>query len=503
MPQIINTNIMSLNSQRNLNKSQKGLATALNRLSSGLRINSAKDDAAGLAISERFTSQIRGLNQAGRNANDGISLAQTTEGALNEVGNMLQRIRELAVQSSNGTNSASDRKALQDEVVQLKAEIDRIAETTTFNGTKLLDGSFANQNFQVGSNKGDTIGFSIDSVTTATMGNNTLTSNGDMADAIAANAAAPAANGFLASAIILSGSEGTATILNTEATVGSTAAELEALINSKTTTTGITADATTTVTMDNLTGTGGFVTFNLTGSGAGGLQAIGAAVADPSDLSALADAINDKSSSTGITATTSAGALTLTSKAGDDIVIGNFAVDDPAAGGDEIDITGTGPLSLVPTPETLTEGGTDSTRVGGTLEFSSSKSFTVDVTTGDSFIDGATAGTATSSAASDVSSVDISLAAGAENALATIDAAISTVSGVRSKMGAMQSRFESTIANLQTSVENLSAARSRIQDADFAMETAELTRTQILQQAGTAMLAQANSIPQNVLSLLG
>ncbi|QOJ08432.1 flagellin domain-containing protein [Nitrosomonas sp. H1_AOB3] len=274
MPQVINTNIASLNAQRNLNVSQNSLSTALQRLSSGLRINSAKDDAAGLAISERMTSQIRGMNQAARNANDGISLAQTAEGALVEIGNNLQRIRELAVQSANATNSEDDREALQKEVTQLIDEIQRVGEQTSFNGTKLLDGSFASQIFQVGANEGETIDFT------------------DIADVTAS---------------------------------------------------GLSVDS--------------------------------------------------------------------------------------------VDITGT---------------------------------------------DGTAAATV----------------------ITTIDDALKIVNSTRADLGAIQNRFSSAIANLQTSAENLSASRSRIQDADFAAETAALTRAQILQQAGVAMLSQANALPNNVLSLL-
>lgn len=271
--QVINTNVMSLNAQRNLSSSNADLATSIQRLSTGLRINSAKDDAAGLAIAERFTSQIRGLNQAVRNANDGISLAQTAEGAMVEVTNNLQRIRELAVQSANGTNSASDRAALQAEVTERLNEIDRIATQTDFNGTNLLDGTFAAVDFQVGADAGDSI---------------QITAISDMQTA--------------------------------------------------------------------------------------GLS---------------------------------------------------------------------------------------------------------------------------------VNAVDISTAAGAGTAITAVDAALTTVNDDRAYLGAVQNRFESTIANLQTTSENLSASRSRIQDADFAAETAALTRGQILQQAGTAMLAQANAAPQNVLSLIG
>lgn len=287
---VINTNVASINAQRNLSVSQNSLSTSLQRLSTGLRINSAKDDAAGLAISERFTSQIKGNNQAARNANDGISLAQTAEGDMAQIGNNLQRIRELAVQSANATNSASDRTALNDEVTQLVSEIDRVAKNSSFNGIKLLDGSFTAQTFQVGAN---------------------ATANDQITVASLANAKAD--------------------------TLGAKAAG-----------------------------------------------------ADP---------------------------------------VANPAV-----------------VAL--------------------------------------------------------SAINVSTADGARNALASIDEALTQVNGGRAQLGAIQNRFSSVVTSLQTSTENLSASRSRIQDADFAAETANLTKGQILQQAGTAMLAQANGLPNGVLALL-
>jgi flagellin len=274
MAQVVNTNIMSLNSQRNLNNTQTAMQTALQRLSSGLRINSAKDDAAGLAISERFTAQIRGLNQGARNAADAISLAQTAEGALQEIGNSVQRIRELSVQSVNATNSSSDRAALQTEVAQLKSEIERVAGTE-FNGQEILKTNAGDFVFQVGANNGDSI----------------------------------------------------------------------------------------TVTTSNLTSAAGY--------------------------------------------------------------------------------------------------------------------------------------------ASTVTNADVSTQAGASAAISASDAFLSTINTMRANLGAVQNRFESVIRNTQNTAENLSASRSRIQDADFAAETAALTRAQILQQAGVAMLSQSNAVPQNVLSLLG
>jgi flagellin len=380
MAAVINTNISSLNAQRNLATSQGELAVSLQRLSSGLRINSAKDDAAGLAISERMTTQIRGSNQAIRNANDGVSLAQTAEGGLGSVSDALQRIRELAVQSANATNSASDRAALNVEAQQLKDEIDRVATQTTFNGVNLLDGSFTNQQFQVGPNAGETI--SVSEIVNAQSGN-----------------------------------LGTST---TAAVTGIAAVTLTAAV------TGITIDGTN-------------------GNGAIALGSFGATGDSATErAAALRDAVNAVADQTGVYATNDTSTtVTLTGTA--DIVIAGAAV--------------------------ATSGLTDATTSAAT-----------------------TTGFAT---------LDISNVAGANTAIASMDAALEAVNTTRATLGAIQTRFESVVSNLAINAENLSAARSRIRDADFAAETASLTRAQILQQAGTAMLSQANTVPQNVLSLLG
>ena len=373
MSQVINTNVLSLTAQRNLSTTGGQLAQSLERLSSGLRINSAKDDAAGLAISERFTTQIRGLNMAVRNANDGISLAQTAEGAMGELGNNLQRIRELAVQSSNATNSASDRTALNEEVSQLIGEIDRVAGQAAFNGTKLLDGSFSGATFQVGANAGEliTIGSIVD-----------------------ARSSAIGEVDFAADA--------TGTV--TDAGVS-----------------GLTING---VTIDDVTG--------ITGDAA-------ATAAD------LVDAINAKTAETGVFASASGTTLTLESFLADtDLVIGGT-------------VTGSG----------------------------------------------LTAGTTAADQTSDAADIDVTSFVGSQRATAIADAALTDINSVRAELGAVQNRFTSVITNLQTLSENLSASRSRIMDTDFAMETANLTRAQVLQQAGVAMLAQANAMPQNVLALLG
>ncbi|WP_099604626.1 flagellin [Stenotrophomonas maltophilia] len=391
MAQVINTNTMSLNAQRNLSTSGSSLATTIQRLSSGSRINSAKDDAAGLAISERFGTQIRGTDVAIRNANDGISLAQVAEGSLTEIGNNLQRVRELSVQASNATNSASDRKALQAEVTQLVSEIDRVAKQSDFNGTKLLDGTFSSQLFQVGANAGQAI--AIDKTIDAKAGSlGTSTFASGATDVLAAST---------------DGSRITGKVMGVD--IGTV--EIKA----------------------------------------------GATTADASK--AVAAAINAKIGETGVLAETdAAGALTLTSvKEGKAVVAADIALE-------RSDLTAaTGVWSA-------------KTAAGAY-----------------------TAGTAT---AANVQKIDVSTVKGAQQAMEVVDKALGAINSTRADLGAIQNRFTSVVANLQTSSENLSASRSRIKDTDFAKETAELTRTQILQQAGTAMLAQANQVPQGVLSLL-
>jgi flagellin len=378
MSQVINTNVMSLNAQRNLSSSGAELATSLQRLSSGMRINSAKDDAAGLAISQRFTTQIRGMDQAARNANDGISLSQTAEGAMGEIGNNLQRIRELAVQSRNATNSATDRAALNSEAQALKDEIDRVATQTNFNGVKLLDGSFANQAFQVGANQGETISVS---------------------------------------AIVNANSSALGTYSRASVTGGA-------------------ATAFTAVTAGDLT---------VNGTSVGGIAADTSAT---ERAASVRDAVNSVSDTTGV-----------------------YAINDTAT-----------TVTLVSTTADIVvaHAGASSTAL----------------TTGLS------AATTTRTSSTGFGSLDISTTSGADAAMQSMDAALSTINTARANMGAIQNRFTSVVANLSTTSENLSAARSRIQDADFAKESAQLSRNQILQQAGTAMLAQANQSSQGVLSLL-
>jgi flagellin len=496
MPQVINTNVASLNSQRSLNMSQNALATSLQRLSSGLRINSAKDDAAGLAISERMTSQIRGLNQAARNANDGISLAQTAEGALGEIGNNLQRIRELAIQSSNSTNSASDRASLDAEAQQLIAEITRVSSQTQFNGLNLLDGSFTSQSFQVGANANQTIDVSrIADARATALGSDILAGVGTIIGAGGTGATKAAANDLTGGNLVAVEAGLTINTLNGGTTAALSYAALTdakgvaAAINAGSSGVGVTATATNSATLSGVA-VAGTVSFNLIGGTAlTGGSSISAVIADPTDLSALMGAINAAQGATGITATFSSSSskagLTLSTTDGRDISILNFT---------NSGATKTAVFSGV----TLDGAGADSSIKSGSVSLSSTKGT---ITLGGANTDVFTSATQ-ASAFSALNAVSLTSAPNSQLAIAVVDAAISQINVSRGDLGAYQNRFSSAIANLQTTSENLSASRSRIQDADFAAETANLTRNQILQQAGTAMLAQANSLPQNVLSLL-
>lgn len=491
MSSVINTNVASLNSQRNLATSSSSLSQSLERLSSGLRINSAKDDAAGLAISERFTSQIRGIDQATRNANDGISLAQTGEGSLASAGDILQRIRELAVQSANASNSASDRAALQGEVSQLASELDRIASTTAFNGQKLLNGSNSNT-FQVGANAGETITASTTNFRTDNYGNYrigakaaTATSNlGDLTLGSTAGtklSAATAAHVTTTSTISIAGALG-----STDIAIGtsSSAKAAATLINAKSADTGVVASAKNEFDITAVTASTAYsLSVKSNNSTAVAISFTAGATIDSDGLAGAINAINDATSKTGVTAKLNV--------AGTGITLNN-------ASGEDITITvtsGTGGLTIGGTATA-----TGATAIGtGELVFDSDKSFSVTSNTAAGFL---LATTTTSSQLQKVSQVDVGNVDAANRTIALVDGALQAVNGQRARFGALQSRFESTIANLRVTSENLSASRSRIRDTDFAAETANLTRTQILQQAGTAMLAQANALPQQVLSLL-
>lgn len=585
MTQTINTNIASLNAQHNLDRSQGALQTSLQRLSTGLRINSAKDDAAGLAISDRFTTQIRGLGQAIRNANDGISLSQTGEGALGEVTSNLQRIRELAVQAANATNSASDRAAINLEVQQRLAEIDRSASQTSFNGQKILDGSFGNATFQVGANAGETISLSLNaSVRNADIGQIASTTS-----AVLTTGATPTGGSLAITNSSLSfGTASSAQVdgSNTQVVSGDTGAgagsfDFSALAdNASFTVDGTTvtlnadytdADGLATAIQGQLTGytvtnSGGTLTFSQTGLTA-------AVVIAGADTNAIAAGFVDSAGTAGsaAVATTNAafdvdgttvtlatdyadqnaliadigaqlgGGYTV-STTGSDVVITNNTTGSAAvaiSGADARatatgfgDATGTagvagGSITLASGAFTLATGsnsavdlaGTYSTTQGladainskvngvfatvtsgGALQLTSSQDITLggsEATTTLGFA--STSATASNGSLSNVNTLTV---AAANETLQRIDSALTNVNNLRGTFGAIQNRFDSVIASLSATTENATASRSRIQDADFAAETAALTRGQILQQAGIAMLSQANQLPQAVLALL-
>ncbi len=405
MASTINTNINSLNAQRNLGMSAHSLATSMQRLSSGLRINSAKDDAAGLAIAERFKSQSTGLTVGARNANDGISLAQTAEGALGKVGDMLQRMRELAVQASNATNSKQDRAALQAEVSQLTDEVDRIAKQTSFNSTRILDGTFSGAVFQVGANAGDNI----------TVGALTNTSAKGLSDI---------AYSFDSAASAIS---------------ASSVSTLAAITNPTT------------------------LQISITGGTNFTLGALTAASSGEERLGQVIEAINRKSADTGVTAFLSQNDT------------GTYRIDLMSS---KLDSAGDATVVTLVGFSAATTG-----LAGGAL------ASTINATN-------------STTDALGIDTLTIDTQRNAWVGIKRIDSAIDQVNSARARLGALQNRFDLAVGNIQISVENLEAARGRIVDADFAKETANLSRTQILQQAGTAMVAQANQLPQGVLALL-
>jgi Flagellin and related hook-associated proteins len=496
MPQVINTNIASLNAQRQLNTSQSALSTALQRLSSGLRINSAKDDAAGLSISERFTSQIRGMDQARRNANDGVSLAQTGEGALAQMGDLLQRVRELAVQSANATNTASDRQALNAEVGQLVSELQRFATTTEFNGQKILDGTFGSAVYQVGANANQTITATTANFQTDQYGTNQLGGQTYGGFAVTGTSVA-AATGTLITA------SGNGLVINSSAGSGAVAVStsdsaktIAAAINAQGQT-GVTATAYTETTI-NLGATGSY-TMDVYGNNttAKTISFQITATNTSAGLSAAVTAFNDASSTTGITAklNTAGTGIVLTQAEGANITLGTAA----SGWAGSVTLAGGNSASYAAT------GASGAISVGGQLTLDSAKSYSLSTsgtTTYTSGMLGVASGTVKTSDLKAVATLDISTVTGASQALRITDNALSALNGQRAAFGALQNRFEATISNLQTASENMQAARSRIRDSDFAAETANLTRTQILQQAGVAMLAQANALPNQVLTLL-
>ena len=434
MAATINTNIASINAQRNLALSGQSLNTTMQRLSSGLRVNSAKDDAAGLAIAERMNTQVKGMTVASRNANDGISLAQTTEGALGKIGDMLQRMRELAVQAGNATNSKSDREALQLEVKQMADEIDRVAKQTNFNGQKVLDGSFAGAVFQVGANSGDniTLGALVDT-------RSSKISNISYGVQPAPNASGVTTPILVDTAVDASGAGVEISGFNTAIPLGKLEIQIEGQDEG-----------------------GSAVTSTVT------LGEIKAAESPQERLGQVIEAINNKSADTGVTAY-------LTKVEGTEKY--------------SIEIL-SGKLDAQGNPVSVSFGGS----------FATTALVGIDPTLVD--ITGGAGGAHVLENQKGIEDIDVSTQAGAWIGLKKIDSAIDQVNAARATLGAIQTRFETAVNNIDVQIENLAAARGRIIDADFAVETANLSRTQILQQAGTAMVAQANQIPQNVLQLL-
>jgi len=488
----INTNQSALNAQRQLSSTTSALSRSFERLSSGLRINGAKDDAAGLSITTRFTSQIRGLNQAVRNSNDGISLAQTAEGALNETTNILQRIRELSVQAANDTNNDSDRASLQAEVGQLKTELDRIAETTNFNGNKILNGTFLGRDIQVGANVGETISISVgDSRTTAlarqvrvtgATGVDTTTGLGDLSfTAAGATSAVNIRASVSADDQVSTSQNAFSAIAKAKAINDASAFSGVRAIVGETSVTGITIEGTVLNESNSITINGEKIAgFTVQANDADG---------------SLVDAINAVSDKTGVVASLNQNSqLVLTAADGRNIQVEASAAAVAASLGLTTGVTG-GKITL------QSNGQFDISYTGATIGASSVS--VVNDALGNVV---STLGTGTFvfgvSSDKSVSSVDISTRAGAVEALDVIDLALENVSSQRAALGALQNRLESTINNLSTTSENLTASRSRILDADFASETATLSRNQIIQQAGVSILAQANQQPQIALALL-
>lgn len=486
----VNTNVASLNTQRNLTVSSKALDVSLQRLSTGFRINSAKDDAAGLQISNRLTSQVNGLNVAVRNSNDGISLSQTAEGALQQSTNLLQRMRDLSLQSANGSNSSSERKAIQQEVSALQSELTRIADTTTFGGRKILDGSFGTSAFQVGSNANETIDVTLRSAKASDIGAFTVDAGGGVFGATGATAvaASTSANGLVT---IFSGGEQ----YDTSLSLGDVAGEVANKINKGAS--GVKASARTEVNItSNLTAfdltidvyksnTASAADSSITLVGATGLQDVVDAIQTSGGAGLSAKILDD-----GTLEITSAEGATLSFTTAN-TTGATFDVDVRAA--EDGDSDGLGDLSG--TAQSLAAGATGA--AAGYVKLTAASAFSLGAAGLEAELSGENAGVLAK-----VSDVDVGTERGAQDAISIIDSALASIDTQRAQLGAVQNRFENTISNLQNISENASAARSRIRDTDFAAETSELTKNQILQQAGTAILAQANQLPQSVLSLL-
>lgn len=518
----VNTNVSSINAQNQLVKSGNSLDQAFQRLSSGLRINSAADDAAGLQISNRLTSQVNGLNVATRNANDGVSVAQTAEGAMSESTNILQRMRELALQSANGSNSSEDREALQKEIGSLQSELTRIADTTAFGGQKLLDGSFGSRTFQVGSQANETISFDLGSIRATDIG----------VEKKAASYNSGSLTGFsglsTTSTKDFTGTDGNVDTL--DVTVGTevssvqlsdnmTAADLAAKVNSVDGVSGVGAKTEVKMTVTAGDDVGDSFDFSIAGVDLS-VNSVTGGTDDADTAAAIQSAIDGSTAlkDLGITATVSSNEVTITRADGQDLRIDTTVNTDDTTTGNaaSVVLAGQDAAGNDVGTQTVTGPGTagsssNTSYTKGFLDFSTAKvdsdvdSLTIAANSGNDVVNAGSITTSIDANASltSVNSIDISTQGGAQSAVDIIDGAIAQIDSKRADLGAVQNRFQSTISNLSNISENVSAARSRVRDADFAAETAKLTQAQIIQQASTTILAQANQRPQAALSLLG
>lgn len=543
MAQVINTNSLSLITQNNINKNQSAMSTAIERLSSGLRINSAKDDAAGQAIANRFTSNIKGLTQAARNANDGISVAQTTEGALSEINNNLQRIRELTVQSQNGTNSQQDQDSIQDEIKSRLDEIDRVSGQTQFNGVNVLakDGSMK---IQVGANDGQTITIDLKKIDSSTLNLTGFNVNGSADKAsVSATADGLVKDGYVKG---LTSSDGSTAYTKTTANKAAATADILAALKTgdKITATGATslADAAvgTTYTYNADSKTFSYTATDVTQANAAAnlIPAAGKTVSASVDIGGtkqkvvIDDAGNIKSSDGDQLYLDSTGNLTKNTAGSPDQATLDGLLKNKDSGGAAVPTTittdtgvkytaagDTGNVNIegATVSATAFTGKAYSATIGGSVYsvtaagtsdgFIADGSLTKDTNTVSTFYAQAD-GKITNSAGKDiykgadgVYSTENKTSKTADP-LATLDDAISTIDKFRSSLGAIQNRLDSAVTNLNNTTTNLSEAQSRIQDADYATEVSNMSKAQIIQQAGNSVLAKANQVPQQILSLL-
>jgi flagellin len=492
MTLVVGTNVSSLAAQKSLAASSRDMQTAMERLSSGRRINSASDDAAGLAIASRLQAQVNGMDMAVKNAIDGQAMVQSIESALNEVEDILQRMREISVQAANDTNTLDDRRYLNTEFQALSAELTRMASTAEFNGNKVLDGTLSNKLFQVGANGSDTISLTVGSVAATNLGSFSIDAGPEKVEATSSG---NVVNSYVTGSVIITGNGVSETVTQVDDASAKTYA---AKINTVTATTGVTATAITEVEIQ-LSTTSAAINLNI-GSESGNVVNIGATTASRTNMTSLINEINNKSGSTGVTAKANAAndKIVLTDIDGDDIYLTRT---DTVAGVDiVVDSLKSDGTSSGTTAE-LHEGAgteTDNVRALGRVKFTSSTAFSV--TDPDEMYTGSTskvdAGTA------HVSAAKLDTQANATAAIATMDGAIESLASTRATLGSLDARLTHTASNLVNASAATNEALGKLRDADFSQESANLAKAQVLQQVGTAMLAQANAQPQLVLQLL-